>query len=218
MPKQRKAAATRVTITEQAAWRFFRAGSTSQASYDPDRMRVPVAYRWINLPPTMGGGSNKLIDMTGHTFNGVHWACEVKQHDISTDQKWYWDQALNDRQKEYLAASAKCGALAWVWIGYVLGKEPIASFLIPWQRFEALRHVIVKSKAQEPAVPWKSWTYQQLDAHAGDCKLTPLRLSWGTRKAWTWWTPLEIRRWEGYDKERDHPKHPVALPIEGLYL
>jgi hypothetical protein len=212
----KKAAAPRVTITEQHAVRFFRAGSTDQNSYSPDRLRVPIVHRWINLPPPYG--QNKLIDITGQLFDGRHFACEVKHHDVASNPRWSYPAALSDRQAEYLQAVSDYGGLAWVWIGFAQDKTPLDNFVIPWHIYVDLQSSILREFKDAEPTPWKSWDMSVLRQHAGRTRVEGLRLKWGTKKAWCFFTQYEMQIWNRYGKGHGRPDYPQAFPITGEYL
>jgi len=210
------AAATRVTITEQQAVRFFRAGSTDQSSYSAARLRVPIVHRWMNLPPPYA--SNKLIDITGQLFDGRHFACEVKHHDVTSDPRWNYTAALSENQAEYLEAVERHGGIAWVWLGFAQGNTPLDNFLLPWHIFVDLQSSVLREFKDAEPTPWKSWDMSLLREHAGRTRVEGLHLQWGSKKAWCFFTQYEMQIWERYGNEHGHPDYPQAFPITGAYL
>ena len=207
----------RVSITETRAERFFKAGTSSiKACFDPGMVRVPVCYRWKNLPPPYGDGM-KLIDLTGMLANsGQAFACEVKQKDLNAADPRFSYSQIADRQRDFLWHTRVNGGVAWLFLGFVRGKKPIATFLVPWDTWLYIEgHHARKFKDGHEKL-WRSISHEWVRYYAPWSELYPWPYrTASTRKKYTFFTHLECQRWlVGYDADKPNP---AAMHLNGAY-
>lgn len=200
---KKKPAAERVTDTETRFNRFFKwpyYSTVWQGSFDEQWIRFPIVYRWKNLPPKYGG--LKLIDFTGMLRNGKAFACEVKQHNInSKDGDRFEYSQIGERQYRYLSWMHQNGGVAWLGLGFVDGRRPVATFLIPWEQFLYVEENYLEHYKNGTSRPWRSIDEEDAGTWFGQFELVNLKPK---GRDWAYFTQYEWITWQN-----QHPDEPL---------
>lgn len=214
---KKKPAATRVTVTETRFDRFFKwpyYPTNFHGSFDEQWIRFPIVYRWKNLPPRYGG--EKLIDFTGMLRNGKAFACEVKQQDINADdgKGRFKYERINERQYNYLNWMHQNGGVAWLGLGFVDGKRPVATFLIPWEQFLYVEKNYLETYLNGTSRPWRSIDEESAGDWWGPFELVHVKPK---GRDWAYFTHYEWHIWQTQHLDEPLPR-PEPFWHEGMMI